>query len=451
MNRSLPLTALGVVLALAACSKPAFTPDHQQGANPPLPAPQQFLVPPMNIATPVGWADGETPTVPAGFTITALGSGLKGPRNVLALPNGDVLAVEAGGPGGEPVTRPKDLIYGIVKGRAHSPVKPGNRVVLLRDTNGDGVAEQQIVLIDNLHSPFGIVLLGDALYVAETDKIVRYAFTPGQTRVTDPGTVLTELPAGEIDHHWTKSLTASPDGTKLYVGIGSNSNIVERGIIAERDRARIWEVDVATGAVRPYATGLRNPNGLTIEPVTGQLWAVVNERDELGNNLVPDYMTSVKEGAFYGWPWSYYGNHVDVRVAPQRPDMVAKAIAPDYSLGSHVAPLGLAFNTGAAFPARYAGGAFIGEHGSWDRTVPSGYQVAFVPFAGGRPAGKVETFVGGFLAADGHTRGRPVGVGFDRTGALLIADDVGNVVWRVSARAAPVATVPARQTGVRPG
>jgi len=451
MIRVSTLTALGVVLALGACSKPAFPPEQQQGANPQLPAAQQFLFPPMNITTPVGWKDGEAPTVPAGFTITALGTDMKGPRNVVALANGDVLAVEGGGPGGEPVTRPKDLIYGIVKGRAHSPVKAGNRVVLLRDANGDGRAEQQIVLIDNLHSPFGIVQVGDALYVAETDRIMRYAFTPGQTRLTGPGTVLTDLPAGEINHHWTKSLTASPDGTKLYVGIGSNSNIVERGIIAEQDRARIWEVDVATGATRPYATGLRNPNGLTFEPVSGKLWAVINERDELGNNLVPDYMTSVQDGAFYGWPWSYYGDHVDVRVAPRRPDMVAKAIAPDYSLGSHVAPLGLAFNTGASFPARYAGGAFIGEHGSWDRTVPSGYQVAFVPFASGRPAGKVETFVGGFLDADNHTRGRPVGVAFDRTGALLIADDVGNAVWRVSARAAPaaVATPPATTAAQR--
>jgi len=433
MNRPLLLTAAAAVLALGACSRPDFGPEQQQGSAPRLPDPHQFLFPPMLITTPVGWKAGETPTAPAGFTVTALASGLRGPRNILPLPNGDVLAVEAGGPSGAPVTRPKDLIYGLVIGKAHSPVEAGNRVVLLRDANGDGVAEQQIVLIDHLHSPFGIVRVGDALYVAETDKIVRYTFTPGQTRLTAPGVVLTELPAGPIDHHWTKSLTASADGSKLYVGIGSNSNIVERGIGAELDRARIWEVDAATGAHRPYATGLRNPNGLTLEPVTGQLWTVVNERDEIGNNLVPDYMTSVKDGAFYGWPWSYYGAHVDVRVSPRRPDMVARAIAPDFALGSHVAALGLTFNTSPAFPARYAGGAFIGEHGSWDRTVPSGYQVAFVPFAGGRPAGKAETFVGGFLDKDNHTRGRPVSVAFDRTGALLIADDVGNAVWRVAA------------------
>jgi glucose/arabinose dehydrogenase len=432
---------MAAAISLASCSQPRSFAD-QQGPHPDLPKAEQYILPPMKITKPVGWKTGETPTVPDGFTITALATGLKGPRNVLALPNGDVLAVESGEPGGgEPVARPKDLVYGLVIGRAHSAVKPGNRVVLLRDADGDGRAEQQTVLIDKLNSPFGIVLIGDALYVAETDKIMRYPFTPGETRIGGPGTLVTLLPAGEIDHHWTKSLTASPDGSKLYVGIGSNSNIVERGLAAELDRARIWEVDPGTGAIRAYATGLRNPNGLTFQPGTSQLWTVVNERDEIGNNLVPDYMTAVKDGAFYGWPWSYYGNHVDRRVHPQRPDMVAKATVPDYALGPHVAALGLAFNDGSAFPARYAGGAFVGEHGSWDRDVPSGYEVAFVPFSGGRPAGKPETFVGGFLDKDQHTRGRPVGVAFDRQGALLIADDVGNAVWRVSA-AAPAATAP---------
>lgn len=430
--------ALTVTAVLAACSGGDAVSDRQTGAQPVLPAAKQYLVPPMFIATPVGWQRGEMPTVPAGFTITALATGLAGPRNVLALANGDVLVVEAGGPGAEPVFRPKDLIFGIVKGAAHSPVKPGNRVVLVRDSDGDGRADVTRVLIDHLHSPFGIVQVGGALFVAETDAIRRYAFTPGDIQVAGPGALVTALPAGEIDHHWTKSLTASPDGRKLYVGIGSNSNIVERGLSAELGRAQVWEVDVATGAARPFATGLRNPNGLTIEPVTKALWSVVNERDELGQDLVPDYMTSVRDGGFYGWPWSYYGNHVDIRVQPQRPDMVARAIAPDYALGPHVAALGLAFNTGAGFPARYAGGAFVGEHGSWDRTVPSGYQVAFVPFANGRPAGKLETFVGGFLDKANHTRGRPVGVAFDRDGALLIADDIGNAVWRVAA-ARPVA------------
>lgn len=426
-------TCVAAILALSACSAPEHGPGKQAGANPQLPAAQQFLVPPMQITTPVGWKQGETPTVPAGFTIEALASDLHGPRNILPLPNGDVLVVEAGGPGGEPVTRPKDIIFPIVKGAAHSPVKPGNRVILLRDRDGNGRSEARSVLIDKLNSPFGIVLVGGSLYVAETDKVMRYAFAAGQTGIDGPGKLVTLLPAGEINHHWTKSLTASPDGKKLYVGIGSNSNIVERGITAERDRARIWEVDPQNGAVRPFATGLRNPNGLTFQPETGQLWTVVNERDELGNNLVPDYMTSVLDGGFYGWPWSYYGDHVDIRVKPERPDMVSKAIAPDYALGPHVAALGLAFNTAGAFPSRYANGAFVGEHGSWDRTVPSGYQVAFVAFSGGKPVGKPETFVGGFLTSDNHTRGRPVGVAFDSKGALLIADDVGNVVWRVSA------------------
>jgi len=433
MNRAAILAGAALALALSACSDAEFANSDQYGSNPPLPEPVQFLLPPIDVATPEGWADGTMPSVPDGFTVTPFATGLKGPRNVLGLPNGDVLAVEAGGPSGEPVTRPKDIVYGIVKGAAHSPVKPGNRVVLLRDTDGDGRADQKSVLIDKLNSPFGIVLLGDYLYVADTDAIMRYRFTPGQTHVDGPGTKLTDLPAGPIDHHWTKSLTASPDGSKLYVGVGSNSNIVERGIAAERGRAAIYEVDPQDGAMRLYASGLRNPNGLTFAPGTDQLWAVVNERDELGNNLVPDYMTSVKDGAFYGWPWSYYGQHVDIRVHPQRPDMVAKAIPPDYSLGSHVAPLGLTFDGGTAFPSAFAGGAFIGEHGSWDRNTPAGYQVAFVPFANGKPNGPAQSFVTGFLDKDGHTRGRPVGVAFDSKGALLIADDVGNAVWRVAA------------------
>ncbi len=435
LTRGLLPVTLTTTLMLTACSSSVPSPEKVQGANPVLAVPQQYLLPPMKITIPVGWKNGEMPTVPAGFEIAPLASGLKGPRNILPLANGDVLVVETGGPGVEGVARPKDIVYRLVIGRAHSPVKPGNRIVLLRDGDGDGRAEQQIVLIDHLYSPFGIVLVGNTLYVAETDAIRRYDFTPGQTHV-GPGELVAELPAGEINHHWTKSLTASPDGSKLYVGIGSNSNIVERGLDAERDRARIWEVDPKNGAVRPFATGLRNPNGLTFQPVTGELWTVVNERDEIGNNLVPDYMTSVKDGAFYGWPWSYYGQHVDIRVHPQRTDMVKKAVPPDYALGPHVAALGLAFNTADAFPSRYAGGAFIGEHGSWDRNVPNGYQVAFVPFAGGKPAGKHEVFVGGFLNKNNETRGRPVGVAFDRTGALLIADDVGNIVWRVSGKGA---------------
>lgn len=430
---SASVTALAAILSLGACSAPDHGPDQQAGTNPPLPAAQQFLFPPMKITSPKGWVDGTKPSVPAGFEIKAFAEDLHGPRNILPLSNGDLLVVEGGGPGGEPVTRPKDIIYGLVKGQAHSPVKPGNRVLLLRDSDGDGVSDAQSILIDNLNSPFGIVQQGGNLYVAETDKIMVYSFSPGQTKIAGSGKELTQLPAGEINHHWTKSLAVNPAGDKLFVGIGSNSNIVERGLEAERDRARIWEVNIKSGAVRPYATGLRNPNGLTFQPGTEILWTVVNERDEIGNNLVPDYMTSVKDGAFYGWPWSYYGNHVDVRVKPKRPDMVKKAIPPDYALGPHVAALGLAFNSSSAFPARYANGAFVGEHGSWDRTVPSGYQVAFVPFKNGKPTGKPETFVGGFLTENNETRGRPVGVAFDNSGALFVADDVGNAVWRIAA------------------
>ncbi|MEO6387653.1 MAG: sorbosone dehydrogenase family protein [Croceibacterium sp.] len=440
MKRSALLIGASLTLGLAACSHPTISPATQYGASPKLPDPVQYLFPPMGIANPVGWKNGAMPVVPAGFTIAPFATGMKSPRNVLALPNGDVLVVESGGPGIEPVTRPKDIIFGIVIGKAHGPGEPGNEIVLLRDTDGDGRADMRKVLADKLDSPFGIVASGGYLYVAETGRILRYAYTPGQTSLAAPAE-LTDLPKGEIDHHWTKSLTASPDGSRLYVGVGSNSNITENGLDAEAGRAAIWEVHPEDGAKRLYATGLRNPNGLTFNPETGQLWCVVNERDELGNDLVPDYMTSVKEGAFYGWPWSYYGNHVDVRVMPRRADMVAKAIAPDYSLSSHVAPLGLVFDTGSAFPSAYHGGAFIGEHGSWDRTVPNGYQVAFVPFTGGKPSGKAQTFVGGFIDKDGGTQGRPVGVAFDASGALLVADDVGNVVWRVTANttAAPKA------------
>ena len=436
------LFAACCLAALAGCSKPIAQPEIQYGANPKLPAPKQFLFPPMGVTAAVGWQGGAMPTVPAGFTIQPFASGLHSPRNVLALPNGDVLAVESGGPNLEPVTRPKDLVFGIVMAKAHGPTKPGNRVLLLRDTNGDGKADVTKVLADKLDSPFGIVASGGYLYVAETGALLRYPFKPGDDAVGPP-VKLTDLPEGAIDHHWTKSLAISPDGSRLYVGVGSNSNITENGMDAERDRAAIFEIHPEDGAMRLYASGLRNPNGLTFNPETGQLWCVVNERDELGNDLVPDYMTSVRQGAFYGWPWSYYGQHEDIRVVPRRPDMVRKAIPPDYSLSSHVAPLGLVFEQGSGFPAGYRGGAFIGEHGSWDRQKPNGYQVAFVPFAGGKPSGPPQTFVGGFLRKDGKMQGRPVGVAFDPTGALLIADDVGNAVWRVApAKSAPVAGGP---------
>jgi hypothetical protein len=429
------LVATALVTGVAACSKPEFPAHEQYGNQPRLPAPKQFLFPPMGLATPIGWKANETPTVPQGFAIQGFARNLANPRSVLGLPNGDVLVVESGDPGLAPVLRPKDIVFGLTIGAVHGDTKPGNRVLLLRDTNGDGVADQRFVLADKLFSPFGIAVVDQTLYVAATDAILAYPFRTGDTRLGGPARVLAELPGGPIDHHWTKSLTASPDGTKLYVGVGSNSNIVENGLEAEKDRARIFEVDRQTGAMRPYATGLRNPNGLTFRPGTNDLWTVVNERDEIGNNLVPDYMTHVKPGAFYGWPWSWYGQHVDVRVKPERPDMVARATPPDYALGPHVAALGLAFANGGSFPARYQGGAFVGEHGSWDRTQLNGYQVAFVPFANGRPAGKPEAFVSGFLTKDEKSaHGRPVGLGFDAKGALLVADDVGNTVWRVTAR-----------------
>jgi glucose/arabinose dehydrogenase len=436
MTRALFLAASGLALALAGCSKPHFPPEQQYGSGVRLPDPVQYLFPPMGIAKPVGWKTGETPKVPAGFTVVPFATGLHTPRRVLPLANGDVLVVESASPGTEPALRPKDLVFNYVIGQAHGPTKAGNDVVLLRDTDGDGKADQRSVLIPKLNSPFGIAVSNGKLYVGETDAVREWDFTPGQTTVSGPGRVVTELPGPPIDHHWTKDIVVSPDGTKLYAGVGSNSNIVENGLEAEKDRALIFEVTLPGGAKRPFATGLRNPNGLTFNPETGELWTVVNERDELGNNLVPDYLTSVKDGAFYGWPWSYYGAHVDQRVKPPRPDKVRAAIPPDYSLSSHVAPLGLAF--APASWGRYAGGAFIGEHGSWDRTVFNGYEVTFVPFAGGRPAGAKQHFATDFIV-DGKARGRPVGVGFGPDGALYVADDVGDVIWRI----APSAPAPA--------
>ena len=432
------LTLALVALPLAACgSGQQIDQNRQYGANPVLPAPHEQLVADVGVYQTVGWKKGETPTVPAGFRIEPLASGLSNPRNVVALPNGDVLVVESRNEGKEPVQRPKDPIRDWVMARAHSQSQsgdapaPSNRLTLLSGAGGDGQPAARSILVDQLIAPFGVVALGGQLYVADTDAIVRYPFTPGQTRITAPATRLTPLPAGTINHHWTKSLTASPDGTRLYVGVGSNSNAMERGSDAEKDRAAIFEVDPRTGASRPFATGLRNPNGLTFYPGTDTLWAVINERDELGPNLVPDYLTSVRPGAFYGWPYSYYGQHLDPRVKPQRPDLVARAIAPDYALGSHVAPLGLTFYTGASFPAGYRGGAFVGEHGSWNRTDPHGYKVAFIAFRNARPIGTPRDFVTGFLK-DGKARGRPVGVAVDPRGRLLIADDVGGTVWRVS-------------------
>jgi glucose/arabinose dehydrogenase len=436
MARTRRLALAGVsVLALIATTAHAqnFDVRTQIGPHPVLPAPQQYLFPPMHLASVVHWKGNETPTVAPDMRVQAFATGLEHPRSVYTLPNGDVLVVESRSPGTEPVMRPKNIVMSWVESFATSGGRQtgSNRITLLRDTHGTGTPDVRTVFLDHLHSPFGVALVGDDLYVAETDGIRRYAYVTGETSIAGIGTVLTPLPGGPIDHHWTKSLVASEDGSKLYVGVGSNSNITENGMAAELDRASIWEVDRATGAHRIFASGLRNPNGLSWEPHSHALWAVVNERDELGPNLVPDYMTSVRDGGFYGWPYSYYGQHVDPRVVPQRPDLVAKAMVPDYALSSHVAPLGLVFDTGTGMPSRYAGGAFVGEHGSWDRQILNGYKVVFVPFANGRPSGMAEDVVTGFLDSSGHARGRPVGLALDKDGALLVADDVGNTVWRV--------------------
>ena len=428
--------ALGTaaILALTAAAPDDFDVQTQIGPNPVLPDPQQYLLPPMHLAPVVGWQPGETPKAASGLRIQALATGLQHPRSVYTLPNGDILVVESIGPNIEPTTRPKNIVMKWVESMVTSAgsTTGSNRITLLRDPQGAGNPEIRTVFLDHLHSPFGVALVGNDLYVADTDALLRFPYNPGDTSISAAPTVLTPLPGGPIDHHWTKSLVASPDGTKLYVGVGSNSNITENGIGAEYERAAIWEVDRTTGAHRIFASGLRNPNGLTFEPQTHALWTVVNERDELGPNLVPDYMTSVRDGGFYGWPYSYYGQHLDPRVRPQRPDLVAAAIPPDYALSSHVAPLGLVFDTANSLPAHYSGGAFVGEHGSWNRQVLNGYKVVFIPFADGKPNGKAEDVVTGFLDSDGHAHGRPVALALDKTGALLIADDVGNTVWRVS-------------------
>ena len=436
MNRSSQLATTAVLaVLLAACGGEAPPPDV--GPNPDLPEIQRGLLPNMNIANPAQWGD-QRPTVPEGYDIEPIATGLKIPRQTLVLPNGDILVAEGKG-GGAPKLTPKDHVAGFLKSKGGSPVKGGDRLTLLRDQDGDGVYEGRAIFAENLNAPYGLALVNGQLYVANQDALVRFDYRPGQIRASGPPVKVTDLPA-EINHHWTKALAASPDGRFLYVGIGSNSNITERGMIAEVGRAMVWEVDAQTGAHRPYATGLRNPTALAIHPAMGQLWAAVNERDELGANLVPDYLTSVREGGFYGWPYSYWGKHVDPRVRPQDPQKVAAALTPDYSLGSHVAPLGLAFST-PTMGARFAQGAFVGEHGSWNRSEPVGYKVVFVPFSGSRPAGPAVDFVTGFMGKDGKTRGRPVGVTVDPRGALIIADDLSNTIWRVT---------PVGQPGARP-
>ena len=403
------------------------------GPRPSLAAPNPTLIPTVNIAPAVGWPTGVEPQSAPGTQVAAFAAGLDHPRWLLVLPNGDVLVAETNAPPkSDEAGGLKGWIMSLVMKWAGAGVPSANRISLLRDADGDGVAEQRSVFLDGLNSPFGMALVGSTLYVANSDAVLRFPYVTGDTRITMPGRLMVALPAGPINHHWTKSLIASPDGARLYVTVGSNSNVAERGMEVEAGRAAIWEVDIRSGTHRIYASGLRNPNGMAWEPATGALWTVVNERDELGSDLVPDYLTSVRDGGFYGWPYSYFGQHVDVRVTPQRPDLVAKALVPDYALGPHTASLGLAGSTGTTLPAPFVHGMFIGQHGSWNRRPHSGYKVVFVPFKDGQPDGPPIDVLTGFLSERGTAYGRPVGVALDRRGALLVADDVGNVVWRVS-------------------
>ncbi len=437
LTSRLRVLALLSALALAGCGETArLTVDAGTGPNPQLPKPAKSLIPTVNIAPAKGWSPGIAPTPAPGFQVTAFAQGLDHPRWLLVLPNGDVLVAETNAP-----PKPEDgqgikgWIMKLVMKRAGAGVPSANRITLLRDADGNGTAETRTVFLEGLHSPFGMALVGNELYVANTDAVLRFPYVTGETRISVAGTKVVDLPAGPINHHWSKSIIAAPDGSKLYVTVGSNSNVAENGMAAEEGRAAIWEVDPRSGQHRIYASGIRNPNGMAWRTDGGGapvLWTVANERDEIGSDLVPDYLTSVRDGAFYGWPYSYFGQHVDERVQPQRPDLVAKAIAPDYALGPHTASLGLAASDGAALQAPFAGGMFIGQHGSWNRKPRSGYKVIFVPFQGAKPAGAPIDVLTGFLSPDGDAYGRPVGVAIDKRGGLLVADDVGNTIWRVS-------------------
>ncbi len=428
------LICLACLSLLSACG--ARDPDAAQyGSAPPLPEPQRQLLPTMKIARPAEWGD-RKPVVPQGYSVVAIATDLQIPRQTLVLPNGDILVAEGRG-GYAPKLSPKDVIAARIKAKGTSPVKGGNRLTLLRDADGDGSYEVKSTYAENLNAPYGLAMIGSQLFVANQDALVRFDYQAGQTRADAPPVKITDLPSA-LNHHWTKALAASADGRFLYVGIGSNSNATERGMTAEVDRAMVWQIDAQTGAHKPYATGLRNPTALAIQPGTGQLWVVVNERDEIGPNLVPDYLTSVQEGGFYGWPYSYWGKNVDTRVQPPDPERVATALQPDYALGSHVAALGVAFSQ-PTMGAQFAEGVFVGEHGSWNRGVPAGYKVVFVNFQNGRPAGEPIDFVTGFQA-DGKTFGRPVGVSVDPRGALIVADDLSNTIWRVTPNSQPVAS-----------
>jgi len=439
MKRRSPISAAFLACVLSGCAlfdPPALPVEAGMGPNPQLPAPDKDLVPTVNIAPAKGWPSGAKPAAAQGFTVTAYATGLDHPRWVYVLPNGDVLVAESDAPAKpDDMKGVKGFVMKEVMKKAGSGARPSaNRITLLNGVNTDGSAAIRKVFIANLNSPFGMALVGNDLYVANTDAILRFPYREGQTEISEAGVKVADLPAGSINHHWTKNIIASPDGRYLYATVGSNSNVGENGMDNEENRACILQVDLATGKSRVYASGLRNPNGMGWQ--SGQLWTVVNERDELGNDLVPDYLTSVKEGGFYGWPYSYFGRHVDDRVKEKRPDLVARAIVPDYALGSHTAPLGLVFYNGKQFPAEYDGGAFIGLHGSWNRQPHSGYKVVFVPFSEGKPSGLPKDFLTGFLSGEGEAYGRPVGVAVARDGALLVADDVGNTVWRVVANVA---------------
>jgi len=432
------LRALAIGMLVAGCGAPARLPVSAGiGPDPELPAPRTSLIPVVNVVTAKGWPDDARPIAIDGTTVTAFASGLNHPRWLYVLPNNDVLVAETNGP-----PRPDDAkgikgwFFKYFQKKAGGAVPSANRISLLRDADGDGIAESRWIFLAGLNSPFGMDLAGNSLYVANTDAVVRFPYTRNQTAISARGTKVVDLPAGPLNHHWTKNVIVSMDGSKLYVAVGSNSNAAERGIDNEVDRASIWEVDARTGSHRVFASGLRNPVGMAWEPGTGKLWTAVNERDELGSDLVPDYMTSVRDGGFYGWPYSYFGQHLDPRVKPQRPDLVARAIVPDYALGAHTASLGLAWSGSTTLPSRLANGMFVGQHGSWNREPRSGYKVIFVPFVNGIPSGAPIDVLTGFVRENGDAMGRPTGVAVDRKGALLVADDVGNVVWRVTGSAA---------------
>ncbi len=432
-SRCVYLVTCSVMLSLAGCGDMAKLPaEAGYGPDPILPEPSTSLIPTVNIAQAVGWPDGRKPQAADGLQVQVFADDLDHPRWLHVLPNGDVLVAESDAPPKPDGAGIRGWIMKKVMARAGSGGQSANRITLLRDSNGDGTLENRTVLLKGLTSPFGMALVGNQLYVANTDALMRFAYQEGQTRIDAPGEKVVDLPAGPINHHWTKNLIASPDGSRLYVTSGSNSNVAENGMEAEENRAAILEVDPQKQTVRLFASGLRNPNGLAWQPDSGELWTTVNERDLIGSDLVPDYMTSVQDGGFYGWPYSYFGQNVDERVEPPRPDLVAKAIVPDYALGPHTASLGLAFYEGSLLPERYRHGAFIGQHGSWNRKPRSGYKVVFVPFKDGEPDGAAEDVLTGFLDEDERAMGRPVGVAVDKTGALLVADDVGNVVWRVT-------------------